>query len=45
MNIIDNSMFNSKSTQMKKCYLLKIVASAGLFIFLGFNATAQLEGC
>jgi hypothetical protein len=35
------TMFNSKSTTMKKCYLLKIVASAGLFIFLGFNASAQ----
>jgi hypothetical protein len=41
MNIIDNSMFNSKSTKMKKSFLLKIVAGAGLFIFLGFNASAQ----
>jgi hypothetical protein len=28
---------------MKKCYLMKIVASAGFFVFLGFSASAQIK--
>ena len=34
-------MLNSKSIKMKKCFLLRNVAATGLFLFLGFNVSAQ----